>query len=328
MLSVVRKLERRLTQAEGDRIGVLIDLALRHHERGNHVDAVSVALEAVEACADDPRRRSDAQRIIARSLLVAEAYDLAATVAARAIQDAVTAADPGREARAREAQALLLLRRGHHADARREYRLAGLRHRLARDTLAMKRTAMHIGNTYRQQGIAAEASQRYQHAVVNLKQALRAYRIALVTGEFADDDAAIAAAAADCENRRGNFGLARIHIDRALVRAPRIENLAIVAEIHLVESALHRATGDLRAAEWAGERACAAARPLRDETLARGLLALAAASDAQGRFERGSDLENQARDIWIERQQVAARLRAELTTLWNAGTTPAPVDAA
>src|SRR4051812_25799356 len=102
MLSVVRKLERRLLQADGDRIGVLIDLALRHHERGNHVEAVSVALEAVDACDDDTRRRSDALRIIARSFCVAEAHDLAGTVAARAIQDAVTAADPGREARARE----------------------------------------------------------------------------------------------------------------------------------------------------------------------------------------------------------------------------------
>jgi tetratricopeptide (TPR) repeat protein len=328
MLSVVRKLERRLIEAEGDRVGVLVDLALRHQERGTHVDAVSVALEAVEACDDDPRRRSDALRTIARSLLAAGAHDLAATVAARAIQDAVTAADPGREARAREAQALMLLRRGHHAEARREYRLAGLRHRLARDTLAMKRTAMNIGNTYRHQGIAAEASQRYPHSEVYLRQALRAYRIALMTGEFADDDAAIAAAAADCESRRGNFGLARIHVDRALLRAPRIENLAIVAEIHLVESALHRATGDLRAAEWAGERACAAARALRDDTLARGLLALAAVHDAQGRFERGSDLERQARDISLERQHTATRLREQLTTLWNAGVPATPVDAA
>jgi hypothetical protein len=49
---------------------------------------VSVALEAVEACSDDPRRRSDALRTIARALLAAEAYDLAGTVAARATQDA------------------------------------------------------------------------------------------------------------------------------------------------------------------------------------------------------------------------------------------------
>lgn len=319
MMSLARKLDARLLEAEDDRVGVMLDLASRHHDRGNHADAVAVGVETVDACSDDPRRRSDALRTIARSLLAAEAFDLAAAAAARAIEDAIAAADPVREARAREVQGLLLLRRGHCPDARREYRLAGLRHRLARDTLAMKRAVMNIGHTYRQQGMSADASHRHEHAQVYFKQALRAYRIALATGEYADDDAAIAAATADCECRRGNFGLARIQIDRALVRAPRIENLAVVAEIHLIESRLHRATGDLRAAEWAGERACSAARPLRDEALARGLRALAAVSDAQGRFERASDLESQARDISIERERALAGLRAALATLWNRG---------
>ena len=315
MLSVVQKFEKRLLQAEGDRVGVLLDLAVRHHDRGNHIDAVAVGLEAMAGCADDPRRRSDALRTVARSCFAAEAYDLAATAIERAIADAVAAADPAREARAREVQGTLLMRRGRFREARAQYRLAGRRHRLARDTLAMKRSALSIGHTYRAQGIAAEASHRQDHAQIHFKQALRVYRIALATGESADDDAAIAAAAADCECRRGNFGLARIQIDRALVRAPRIESLAVVAEIHLVESRLHRATGELRSAEWAGERACAAARPLRDEPLIRGLLALASVHDAQGRFERASDIETQAHELSLERERALCEIRRRLAEI-------------
>jgi tetratricopeptide (TPR) repeat protein len=323
MISVVHKLERRLKQAEADRPGVLLDLAGRHHERGNHVEAVTIALEAVECCADDPRRRSDGLRIAARSFFAAEAYELAAAAIARSISDAGAAGDPAREARSREVQAMLLLRRGRFVEARAQYRLAGRRHRLARDTLAMKRTALNIGHTYRAQGIAAEATHRPEHAQVHFNQALRAYRVALATGENADDDAAIAASAADCECRRGNFGLARIQIDRALVRAPRIENLSLVAEIHLVESRLHRAAGDLRSAEWAGERACAAARALRDESLIRSLLALSAVHDAQGRFERASDIESYARELDLERERALAGVRERLASAWNGCPAPA-----
>jgi tetratricopeptide (TPR) repeat protein len=323
MQSAVRSLERRLIHAESDRVGAMLDLATRHLERGNHEGAVTVGLETVEACAGDPLRRSDALRIVARSLFAAEAYELAATSAARAVQDAIAASDPTREARAREVQAALLMRRGRFREARAEFRIAGQRHRIARNTLAMKRTALSIGHSYRAQGIAAESNHRHEHAQMYFKQALRAYRIALVTGEFADDDAAIAAAAADCECRRGNFGLARIQIDRALVRAPRIENLAVVVEIHLVESRLHRATGDVRAAEWAGERACSAARPLRDESLIRGLLALSSVHDAQGRFERASDIETQAHDLSLERERELGQLRARLSALWSRAAEPA-----
>lgn len=319
MQPVVQKLQQRLLEAESDRLGVMLDLAGRHQERGHHVDAVTVGLEAVDAAGGDPQRRSDALRIVARSLFAAEAYELAAIAAARAIEDAIVAGDDLRQARAREAMAALLMRRGHFREARTQYRLAGRRHRLSRETLAMKRTAMSIGHTYRAQGIAAESSHRHDHAQIHFKQALRAYRIALATGELADDDAAIAAAAADCEARRGNFGLARIQIDRALVRAPRIENLAIVVEIHLVESRLNRATGDLRAAEWAGERACAAGRALRDESLIRGLLALSAVHDAQGRFERASDVEKQAHELSLERERDLAAMRQQLSALWSSG---------
>jgi tetratricopeptide (TPR) repeat protein len=323
MQTVVHKLEKRLQQAEADRVGVMLDLASRQQDRGNHVESVTVGLDAADACVGDPRRRSDALRTVARSLFAAEAYGLAATAAARAIEDAIATADLSREARAREVQAMLLMRRGHFKEAREQYRVAGQRHRLARDTLAMKRAAMNIGHTYRAQGIAAESIHRHEHAQVYLKQALRAYRVAHATGDFADDDAAIAAAAADCECRRGNFGLARIQIDRALVRAPRIENLALVSEIHLVESRLHRATGELRHAEWAGERACAAARPLRDESLIRGLLALSAVHDAQGRFERASDIEKQAHDLSLERERTLNEMRSQLSALWSRSTEPA-----
>jgi tetratricopeptide (TPR) repeat protein len=317
MSAVVHRLGARLAQAEADRTGALLDLMARHQERGKHAAAIAVGLDAVEASSADPLERCDALCGIARSLLAAEAHEMAGRVTARAIHDAVTAEDPVREARARELQGLLLSRRHHFQAARQEFRIAGLKHRLARDTLAMKRAAASIGHSYRHQGMAAEASGRVAHADVHYKQALRTYRIAVATGEFAAGDAAIAAAAAECESRRGNFGLARIQLDRALALAPRVEDPSVVAEIHLAECRLLRITGDLRAAEWAGERACVAARTLRDDTLARSLQALAAVHDAQGRFERASDVEGRSRELLIERHRALTLLREELATLWR-----------
>jgi tetratricopeptide (TPR) repeat protein len=320
MSAAVYQLGERLAQAQADRAGTLLDLAARHQERGNHVGAVSVALDAVEAFAAEPDRRADALCAIARSLLAAEAWDLAGHVMARAIQDAVTAMDPIREAHAREIQGLMLFRRNQFQAARHEFRIAGLRYRMAQDTLAMKRAAKNIANTYRHQGMAATTTARYQHAEVNFKQAMRVYRIALATGEFAADDASIAAAAADCESRRGNYGLARIQVDRALALLPRVDDLAIVAEVHLAECRLLRTTGDLRAAEWAGERACVAARNLRDDTLSHALLALASVNDAQGRFERATDTECRARELMLERHRRLTDLREELNALWRRDT--------
>lgn len=326
MNAVVHGLGRRLALAETDRVGALLDLLARHQERGKHAAAVSVGMEAVEACAGNPRRRSDALVALARSFRAVEAFDLASEVAARAIHDAVVSEDPAREARARELQGTLLTRRGHYRIARQEFRIAGLRHRTARDTLAMKRTARLIADTYRLQGIAAQGSGRPEHAEINFRQAMRAYRVALATGEFAAEDASICAGAADCESRRGNFGLARIQVDRALALAARVEDPATVAEIHLAECRLLRCTGDLRAAEWAGERACAAARALRDDTLGRALQSLAAVHDAQGRFERASDVESQGRELLLGRHRELSQLRAELSSLWdrenNRGQTP------
>jgi len=324
MAAVIREFGKRLVEAQADRAGTLLELAARQQERGKHVAAVSVALEAVEAFSSEPGRRSDALCAVARSLLAAEAWDLSGTVMARAIQDSVTAEDPVREAHAREIQGLLLFRRHQFQAARTEYRIAGLRFRMAQDTLAMKRVARNIGHTYKQQGAAACASGRYPHADVNFRQALRVYRIALATGEYAGDDAAIAAAAADCESRRGNYGLARIQVDRALALLPRVEDLAIVAQVHLAECRLLRTTGDLRAAEWAGERACVAARNLPDDTLPHALQALSTVHDAQGRFERATDVECRARELLLERQRRLTDLREELSALWRRDTTSPP----
>jgi tetratricopeptide (TPR) repeat protein len=317
MSAVVHRLGDRLARAESDRAGALVDLMARHMERGKLVAAVAVGLEAIEACAADVRRRCDVLTALARALLEAEAHEMAAEVTSRAIQDAVVGADRAREARARELQGTLLIRRGHFQAARRELRIAGVRHRLALDTLSMKRTARKIGDCYRLQAAAAAASGRPEHAEVNFRQALRAYRAALATGEHTNDDAAIAAAAADCEARRGNYGLARIQVDRALALAARVDDAAVLAEIHLAECRLLRWAGDLRAAEWAGERACVAARQLRDGTLAHALQALADVHDAQGRFERASDIENQGRELLLERHRAASMLRAELGSLWR-----------
>jgi tetratricopeptide (TPR) repeat protein len=331
MTAVVHRFDDRLATAGADRIGALLDLMGRHLERGKLASAVAVGLEAAESCPEDPRRRCDAHCALARALLEAEAFEMAAELCAHAIHDAVAAADPVREARARELQGALLTRRGLFHAARQEFRIAGVRHRLALDTLAMKRTARRIGDCYRLQATEAVASGRPEHADVNFKQALRAYRAALATGEYANDDAAIAAAAAECEARRGNFGLARIQVDRALALCARIEDPAILAEIHLAECRLLCWTGDLRAAEWAGERACAAARKLRDNTLALALQALADVHDAQGRFERASDVENQGRELLLERHRSLSQLRAELGSLWRRDASVAPacaVDAA
>ena len=182
MTAVVHRLGDRLAQAQSDRIGALIDLLARHIERGKLPAAVAVGLEAVAACATDPRRRCDALCAIARALLEAQAYEMAGELVARAIQDAVVCHDLAREARARELQGRLLMQRGHCQPARRDFRIAGLRHRHAQDTLSMKRAARRIGDSYRLQATAAVASGRPEHAEVNFKQALRAYRAALATG--------------------------------------------------------------------------------------------------------------------------------------------------
>ena len=331
MSAVVHRLGGRLADAHVDRIGAMLELMSRHLERGKLTAAVAVGLEAVEASALDPRRRCDALCTLARAMLQAEAHEMAAEVAARAIQDAVVAGDPVREARARELQGLLLMRRGHFQAARQEFRMAGMRHRIALDTISMKRAARRIGDCYRLQAMAAVSSGRPDHAEVNFKQALRAYRAALATGEHTNEDAAIAAAAVECEARRGNYGLARIQVDRALALATRVDDPAVLAEIHLAECRLLRWSGDLRAAEWAGERACLAARHLRDDTLAHALQALADVHDAQGRFERASDVENQGRELLLERHRELSMLRAELGSLWRrdtGATTAFAVDAA
>ena len=315
MLSVVRKLESRLVQAESDRPGALLDLAARHLERGKHVSAVTVALDAAEACIGNPGRRSQALCIGARALAALEANDNARDLASRAIVEAVQANDPVLEARAREVNARLLMRRGHFPLARHEYRLAGLRYRLSGNSIEMKRMALGIGETYRQQGIVAGASGRHAHSQAHLRQALRAFRAALSIGEDAATDAAIAAGAADCECRLGNYGLARIQLDRAEALLPRISDSTVVAEFHLSLCRLHRVQGELKQAEWAGERACNAAYSANDEVLARGLLALAAVHDAQGRFERASDIETRGHEILLTHHKALERMRAELGTI-------------
>lgn len=314
MLSVVRKLESRLTEAQADRPGALLELAERHFERGKHVSAVTVAIDAAEA-GTDPFPRSRAYLLGARALMALEANDSARDLASRAIVEASRAGDPILEASAREVQAHLLVRRGHFPCARREYRIAGLRHRLAGQLIEMKRMAFGVGETYRQQGIVAGASGRHGHLQVHLKQALRAFRAALATGSHADTDAAIASAAADCECRLGNYGLARIQLDRAGTLLPRVADAAVIAEYHLSLCRLHRAQGELEHAEWAGERACSAAHSANDEVLARGLLALAAVHDAQGRFERATDIEARGHDVLLNYHRALERMRADLGTI-------------
>jgi tetratricopeptide (TPR) repeat protein len=315
MQSVVRKLGDRLVAAEADRPGALLDLAARHLERGKPVSAVTVALDAAAASEGNPARRSQAYCLGARALMAIEANDNARDLAARAIVEAVQAGDAMLEARAREVQASLLMRRGHFPLARHEYRMAGLRHRLSGSVVEMKRMAMGIANSYRQQGIVAGAGGRHAHANANLKQALRAYRAALATGESPNEDAEIAAGAADCECRLGNYGLARIHIERAEGLLPRVDDQAVVAEVHLAMCRLHRVQGELKQAEWAGERACNAAHSAGDEVLARGLLALATVHDSQGRFERASDIESRGHDVLLSHHRALERMRAELGTL-------------
>src|SRR6187200_2748292 len=96
MSAVVHRLGDRLVQANSDRIGALLDLMARHLERGKLPAALAVGLEAVEACAMDPRRRCDALCAMARALLEAEAHEMASELTARAIQDAVVSRDPVR----------------------------------------------------------------------------------------------------------------------------------------------------------------------------------------------------------------------------------------
>src|SRR5215207_3245847 len=126
MSAVIHRLGDRLAQAQSDRVGALMDLMARNMERGKVPAVIAVGLEAVEACAQDPRRRSDVLCAMGRALVEAEAYEMAGELAARAIHDAVACHDIALAARARELQGTLLMRRRQYQAAREEFRIAGL----------------------------------------------------------------------------------------------------------------------------------------------------------------------------------------------------------
>src|SRR5688572_27192183 len=112
MTAVVHRLGDRLARAQTDRTAALLELMARHLERGKVPAAMTVGLEAIEACGSDLRRRCDALTAMARGLVEAEAHAMASELAARAIHDATACHDLAREARARELQGSLLIRRG------------------------------------------------------------------------------------------------------------------------------------------------------------------------------------------------------------------------
>lgn len=306
---------RNLNDFPGWRHGrALASATVCHCQQGDYVSAVATGLEAVDAYGeDDLAGRSNALQSIALALLALEAFDLAEAAAERAVHDACAARDGEREARARGVFGAILVRRERFDAARHQFRSAGHHHRLVGDTVEMKRTAMHLGDTYRAQATAFERAGRAPQARFYWRQALRAYRIALATGASADDDAIATTAAAECHLCLGDIGSARANIARALHLAARVSRPATLAAGHLGESRILEAIGDLKGAEWACERACAAAETLVHEPmLARCLDALAAIHDAQGRFTQASDVKMRSRELALERAVALARIREEI----------------
>lgn len=321
-----------IARTRGDSLSVgraLGAATLCHYQRGDYVAAVATGLDAVEAYADgDLLGRSHALQGIALALLSVKAYELAESVAARAVTDARTSGDALREAGARSVYGCVLADRGHFNNARRQFRLAGATYRLQRDPVRQKKAISNLGHAYRKQADAHELA-GLQQTRFYLKQALRVYGIALATGDSDADDAIILGCMAQCECRLGDLARAHADITRALALARENESPAILAPCHLWETNILKAMGDLDAAARAGERAVTAAEGLEHaDTLVTCLEALCSVEDQRGRFERATDLEKRAGRLADEREALLARVRSEMGPLWERYTAERPPPAA
>lgn len=291
---------------------------LCHYQRGDYVAAVATGLDAVEAYADgDLLGRSHALQSIALALACVQSHELSETVAVRAVADAKASGDALREAGARSVYGFILAGRGRFNAARRQFRTAGATHRLQRDAVCQKKSIASLGHTYRSQ---AGATARASAAQVRfyLKQALRVYRIALLTGRSEADDAIILTCMAECHCRLGDVPEAYLEVAHALELARDVACPVILAPCLLWESHILKAMGELDAAARAAESAVKSAGELEHgDILVTCLLAQSAIESQRGRMDSANDLEKRARHLEREREGLLARVREEMGPLWD-----------
>ena len=361
MKATVRELESRLlgTSGDGDRLGVLLELArahaadfrnreglraarealaiarrrndplaigqalsaatLCHYQRGDHVAAVATGIDAVEAYADgDVLGRSRAFQSIALALFAVEAFDLAGEMAARAVADANAGGDRERVAFSATVYGIILGDRGRFNDARRQFRTAAAYYRAVDDQVRLKKSASNLGHTWRKQGEAQLAKGLAAQARVYWKRALGVYRVALGAGRHEPDDAIILGAIAQCECRVGELEAAYADVTRALELARRGGNVAVLAHCYLWEGHILDAKGLAEAAQHAFERAAEAASTLEyDEVLVKCLRALAEVVAKRGNPQRAKEICERADAVAAERASFLARVREELSPIWD-----------
>jgi tetratricopeptide (TPR) repeat protein len=320
-----------IARARRDTVAIgraLAAATLCHYQRGDYLSAVATGLDAVEAYADADRPgRSSALQSIALALHSVRATELAEVTARRAVADAVEAGDGLREAHARSVLGVILADGGAHRDGRREFRRAAALYRREGDEVRLKKATANIGHTYRYQGNAEVENGRTGLAQMRWKQARRVYETALRWPTTQADDAIVLGALAECECRMQETTEALAHVEAALARTNDMP--IIEAPCHLWHARILQATGDLKGAERACERAREAAQRIEHgEAMATCLQLQSHLNDLQGRFETAQDLERRAKEVALERDAALGQVRAQLATLWErySISLPAPAD--
>lgn len=290
-----------------------------HHQRGDFISAVAAGLDAVEAFGDrDLPGRSSALQGLAQALLAVEAFDLAGEYAERAAADAAAGGNAAVEANARSVLGSILMIGERFGEARRQFRQAGAIQRRLGDTLQLKKSAANIAHGYLRQANEAHDKHELARARLLWRQAIRAFRIAVLTGASAADDALALAGIAECEWRLENPTEALAAALRAVELAEQSQSLLVLAHCHLWESHALEATGEQDAARRACESARVAAEQLGHERILSDCLrAESRLNDLSGRFESAHDLEMRAERENIEREEFFARARHEVALLWT-----------
>ena len=305
---------------DGLGVGRALSVAtLCHYQRADYVSAVATGIDAIEAYADgDVVGRSRAFQSIALALFSVEAFELAETMARRAVDDARYAGDREREAYSGAVFGMILADRGHFNAARRQFRVAAAYYRSVGDTVRLKKSTSNLAHTYRKQGNSYEVAGRNGHARLYWTQALRVYRIAYAAARHYADDAIILGSMAECECRLGHSEEAYADVSRGIELARRVESARVLAHCQLWEGYILKDMDQLDAAEQAFERACESAGPLEhDEILASCLHGLATLVEARGQSERAAQIEARGRHVVHERESFLARVREELGPIWR-----------
>jgi tetratricopeptide (TPR) repeat protein len=290
-----------------------------HHQRGDFISAVAAGLDAVDAFGErDLAGRSGALQGLAQALLAVEAFDLAGEYAERAAADAAAAGNPAVEANARSVLGSILMIRDRFGEARREFRQAGAIQRRLGDRPQLKKSAANIAHGYLRQANEAQRQNDLSRARLLWRHAIRVFRIAVLTGASAAEDALALAGVAECEWRLENWAEALAAASCAVEIAAQSQSPRVLAHCHLWESNALKAMGRLDAARSACESARAAAEQLEHERiLADCLKAESRLNDLAGRFESAQDLEMRAERANIECEAFFARVRHEVALLWT-----------